>query len=304
MTKLTFSKKIKLFAIVTGILFTGGTLAAFIFCAIKDFHSFVPWAIMLPLFIFFTGISVICIREAFFSYCIFDDERGIEFYSGYSKIKKISVDSLKSFLPSSNGISISYTALKYNFPKIKTFIVSRYFKDLNLLYDWLDSHTRNIYAEEVTKSLEEFKNAHSELEDEEKGKLFIKNRKITKLLNIAGLIIAILPVACIFFNKDYLKIAFGLCAAYPVLIIILLRFFKGEIRFNVKNTEIYPSILYAFLWCSVSLMVLACAYMDMIVDLPKQFFVVAVTAFAMYLLYYFCASVSEKSMEMQRAAKY
>ena len=87
-------------------------------------------------------------------------------------------------MPVNDGIVISYKLSKYDSPKKKKIKVSSYYKDIDLLNEWLDSHTRNIYKEQVIKSIEEFREAHSELKDKEKAKLYQKNQKIAKILKI------------------------------------------------------------------------------------------------------------------------
>lgn len=303
MTKLTFPKKHKIAELVCGFLLTAGFLWGFLYFVINKLNPAVTWALMFPLFLIFSTLSVLGIREAFYAYCIFDDEAGIEFYSGYTKVKKIPVDMLDSFMPVNDGIVISYKLSKYDSPKMKKIKVSSYYKDIDLLNEWLDSHTRNIYKEQVIKSIEEFREAHSELKDKEKAKLYQKNQKIAKILKIIGIIIALLPVASIFLNVNWLKICFVVCAAYPVFLIVILRFFNGEIRFNEKTTDIQPGVFSPFMFCSASLMIIALVNMDMIYSFSKQFLAVALTALAMTILYFLCANEAEKNMGGKKAGK-
>ncbi len=303
MTKLIFSKKYRIISIACGIILTAGFLLGFLYFVINKLNPAVTWALMFPLFLMFSTLSVLSIREAFYAYCIFDDEAGIEFYSGYAKVKKIPVDMLDSFMPVNDGIVISYKLYNNNSPKVKEIKVSSYFKNIDLLYEWLDSHARNIYKEQVIKSIEEFREAHSELKDKEKAKLYQKNQKIAKILKIAGIIIALLPVASILLNVNWLKICFVVCAAYPVFLIILLRFFNGEIRFNEKTTDIHPSVFPPFLFCSASLMFIACVYIDMIYSFSKNFTLAALITLALLILYFFCANESEKNIGEKKSVK-
>ena len=106
MIKLTFSKKMKVVAVASGIFLSAAFLFGFLFFLLTEVHPAVTWGLMLPLFILSGTLSVFSVLEAFFAYCSFDDENGIEFYSGFAKVKKIPVSSLQSFLITQKGISI------------------------------------------------------------------------------------------------------------------------------------------------------------------------------------------------------
>lgn len=127
MAKLTFSKKMKVVAVLSGVFLSATFLFGFLYFLLTEVGFAVTWGIMFPLFILFGTFSVLGILEAFFAYCSFDDENGIEFYSGFGKVKKIPVSSLQSFLITQTGISILYKTLIRGIEKVKLFTVSIYF---------------------------------------------------------------------------------------------------------------------------------------------------------------------------------
>ena len=303
MTKLTFSKQMKVIAVAGGFFISALLLCGFLFFLFTELHSVTTWGVMFPLFIVFTAISVFGIREAFFAYCSFDDENGIEFYSGFTKVKKIPVSSLQAFLTTQNGISIKYKTVINGTEKIKSFTVSTDFQNLQSLNEWLDSHTHNLYAEQITQSVKEFSESHSELSDDEKGKLLQKTHMIARILKWGGAIIAVLFIAIIFFDISFIRIGFIVCAVYPILLFLIMRFSNGEIRFDVKATDLYPSLLDPFCFCSAALCLLAAAYTDRIYSLSKQLCVSLFVALIMFALYYICASKSEKEIAGKRSTR-
>ena len=86
MIKLTFSKEMKVVAVASGIFLSAVFLFGFLFFLLTEVHPAVTWGLMLPLFILSGTLSVFSILEAFFAYCSFDNENGIEFYSGFAKV--------------------------------------------------------------------------------------------------------------------------------------------------------------------------------------------------------------------------
>ncbi|MBM7024100.1 hypothetical protein [Treponema sp. Marseille-Q4523] len=303
MTKLTFSKKMKVITVAGGILLSAIFLCGFLFFLFTELRSVVTWAIMFPLFIVFAAVSVFGISEALFSYCSFDDENGIEFYSGFTKVKKIPVSSLQGFLVTERGISISYKTVINDGEKIKSLTVSAYFQNLQLLNEWLDSHTYNLYVEQVTQSVKEFTDSHCELSDDEKSRLFQKIHMVARILKWGGTIISVLFIAAIFLGRSFLYIGFIVCAAYPILLLLIMRFSNGEIRLNVKDTDVYPSLLSPFYFCSGALCLLAVVFTAQIYSLSKQLCVSAFVMLVMSFLYYICANESGKKTEEKHSTK-
>lgn len=303
MIKLTFSKKMKVVVVVSGIFLSAAFLFGFLFFLLTEVHPAVTWGLMLPLFILSGTLSVFSVLEAFFAYCSFDDENGIEFYSGFAKVKKIPVSSLQSFLITQKGISISYKTLTGGIEKIKSFTVSIYFQNLQLLYEWLDSHAHNLYVEQVAQSIKEFTESHDELPDDEKNRLLQKTYMIARILKWGGVLISILFIACIFLGRSFMHIGFIVCAAYPILLFLIIRLSNGEIRFNANNTDLYPSLLTPFCFCSVTLCILAVIYINQIYSFSKQVSVSVFVMLVMFFLYYICISESEKKIEEKRSTR-
>ena len=309
MTKITLSKKMKVFTIICAVILTAGFGWGFLYFLL--FHPFldaidgiiVTWGLMFPLFLFFSTLSVFGVLEALFFYCSFDDEQGIEYYSGAFKVKKIPVSALESFLMHQNGVTIKYITQIKGIEKVKKINISNTVKDLNLLVEWLDAHTKNLNAEQIIESIDEFKDAHSELSDDEKGKLFEKLHRVAKILKWVGIGIAVLFIGSIFLGLEYFKIGLIVCGLYPVVLIILLRFFKGGIRLNEKTNDIYPSFMGPFMFCMVALLMASIAFLGDIYSYAKQCFVSIIITAVMYVLYYFCASDSEKNIAKKRSSK-
>jgi len=303
MTKLTFSKKMKVVAVVSGIFLSATFLFGFLYFLLTEVGSAVAWGLMFLLFILFGTLSVLGILETFFAYCSFDDENGIEFYSGFGKVKKIPISSLQSFLITQKGISISYKTLIGGIEKIKSFRVSIYFQNLQSLNEWLDSHTHNLYVEQVAQFIKEFAESHDELSDDEKSRLLQKTYMIARILKWGGAILSILFIACIFLGRSFMHIGFIVYAVYPILLFLIIRFSNGEIRFNVNNTDLYPNLLAPFCFCSAVLCILAVAYIDQIYSFSKQLSVSVFVTLVMFFLYYICASKFEKKIEEKRSTR-
>lgn len=171
------------------------------------------------------------------------------------------------------------------------------------LNEWLDSHTHNLYAELIAQSIKEFAESHDELSDDEKSRLLQKTYMIARILKWGGAIISILFIACIFLGRSFMHIGFIVCAVYPILLFLIIRFSNGEIRFNVNNTDLYPSLLAPFCFCSAALCILAVAYIDQIYSFSKQFSVSVVVMLVMFFLYYICTSEFEKKIEEKRSTR-
>ena len=232
--------------IVFALVLTGGFAAGFIYFLLKCPSSSVTWVIMLPLFIAFAVISVLSILQAFFGYCSFDDETGIEFSYGFARPIKVSLFALESFYTYTDGINISYKTQKGGMDCTKKIKVPIEFEHLQLLNEWLDLHAENQYAKEVTDSVREFSEAHSELSDEKKEALFKRIHLVAKILNWTGIVIAVMLFASTFAGKTYMRAALIVCAAYPLVMLLVMKFSKGAFRLNVKETDVNPSLYSAY----------------------------------------------------------
>lgn len=287
----------KIFVLICALILSVGFTWGFVYFLFTEPRSIVTWSIIFPLFVIFISLSILSIREAFFAYCSFDNENGIELYSGIRKVKKIPVSSIDSFLIFDNGISISYRKLIKDEEKVKSLIVSNYFQNLQSLYEWLDFHARNLNMERFTQSFDEFNESHSELTNDEKNKLLQKTYLFAKILKWTGLIIAILLFASLFINRSFMKVSLIICGMYPIVLFLIMHFSNGEIRFNIKDSDLYPSLLSPFLFCSSALLLSSIIFFDQIYSFPKQFCISTLIAIIMFLFYYVCASKSERKME-------
>ena len=303
MTKLTYSKKIKIFVLICALILSIGFSWIFLYFLFTEPRSLVTWSIIFPCFVLFISLSVISIREAFCSYCSFDDEKGIELYSGIKKIKKLPVSSIDSFFVFDNGISISYKKVIKGEEKVKSFTVSNYFQNLQSLYEWLDSHARNFYKEQLTQSFEEFNEAHSELTNHEKNKFLQKAYFLAKILKWTGAIIAILLFASLFINKSFMKVSLIVCGIYPFFLFLIMRFSNGAIRFNTKKSDLYPSLLSPFCFCSAALLYSSTLFLDQIYSYFKQLCISGLIALIMFLFYYTSACKSEKQTGEKKSSR-
>ncbi len=281
--------------IVFALVLTGGFAAGFIYFLLKCPSSSVTWVIMLPLFIAFAVISVLSILQAFFGYCSFDDETGIEFSYGFARPIKVSLFALESFYTYTDGINISYKTQKGGMDCTKKIKVPIEFEHLQLLNEWLDLHAENQYAKEVTGSVREFSEAHSELSDEKKEALFKRIHLVAKILNWTGIAIAVMLFASTFAGKTYMRAALIVCAAYPLVMLLVMKFSKGAFRLNVKETDVNPSLYSAFMWCSISLALIGISLLDQIYSIPRMIFTSALVTLLVMGLYWLCSCDAEKN---------
>ena len=126
---------------------------------------------------------------------------------------------------------------------------------------------------------------------------------IARILKWGGVLISILFIACIFLSRSFMHIGFIVCAAYPILLFLIIRLSNGGIRFNANNTDLYPSLLTPFCFCSVTLCILAVIYINQIYSFSKQVSVSVFVMLVMFCLYYICISESEKKIEEKRSTR-
>ena len=294
MTKLTFSKARKIFISIFAFAMTGGSGAGFFILLFKDADSLITWAAIFPLFIALTAISFLGIRQTFFAYCSFDDEAGMEFYYGIGKPLKIPLSALSDFYPLPDGISISCTVNKNGKKHKKMLRVPADFQQIQLLYEWLNEHAANTFMEEVKVSAQEFSEEHSVLSDEEKNQLLKKNWAVAKLFDWTGIAIAIFFFVSIFLGGQIKKIAFCICASYPLLLLMAARFSNGNIRFISRRSDVCPGLFWSFFYCSIALSASAFLYLDSVYSIQKMMAVSAVSVIFAASLYVALAADAEK----------
>ena len=210
MTKLTFSKKTKILTLAAGIMLSLAFLFGFVFFIVSKSPIAVSWGLMFPLFLLFFTLSLCGIREAFFSYCLFDDEKG--------KVLK------------------------------------------------------NLYF-------------------------------IARILKWSGALIAVFFAASLFLSVKLIPFAFIICAGYPILLFLIMFFAKGEIRFNAKDTDLYPNIFSPFCYCSASLCIMSVSFVKYVYSFSKLFSTCTIIMVITFFLYFLCASKAEKNISKKLSGK-
>ena len=115
-------------------------------------------------------ISIFGIRMAFSVYVLFADNIGLVYYNSFTK-KTISISELCGYSKTENGILVFYkksTDTKVTLPYAS---FSNYFKDLNLLTDWISKHSlvsepmdENQFWEIISLSLENSENYDEQID--------------------------------------------------------------------------------------------------------------------------------------------
>ena len=115
-------------------------------------------------------ISIFGIRMAFSVYVLFSDNIGLVYYNSFTK-KTISISELCGCKKTENGIVVFYkksTDTKITLPSAS---FSNYFKNLNLLADWISKHSlvsepmdENQFWEIISLSLENSENYDEQLD--------------------------------------------------------------------------------------------------------------------------------------------
>lgn len=194
--------------------------------------------ILIPISIIFFPLSVLAIRDVLVSKVIITDS----FISSKTAVsfRELRVEEISGFKSEDNYIHV-YPS-KRSFKKKLKF--SKYLSNIHEIERWLYNHSENIELIEEEKEINDFyRNSEHGFSDVEKKHKLQKATKTTKIVNTTSVLFTI---AIIFF-KEYKLINSIILISIPILIIGVVFYFKGLIKFGDKEegeTTIYPSVFW------------------------------------------------------------
>lgn len=138
-----------------------------------------------------------------------------------------------------------------------------------------------LYADgQALEDLRAIENRYKDIDYAQVQKSLVKAERIAKTLNLIGIL---LGISVNVFHTAY-RLTVFLCAAYPVVMLFLLHFSNGWIRFDKKGNSIYPSIALSLIACTFGLAWRMLAVYS-IIDVKKLFFIAAVFYSAYFILF-------------------
>lgn len=126
-----------------------------------------------------------------------------------------------------------------NNKKIK---ISKYFEDWLEIKDWLGSNFPNLDIIEKNREEQEIlNNQEYGWSAKEREENLAKAKKTAKILNWSGGIIAIVTLLLM----NHYKYTILLCVIYPLICLIIIKYYKGLIKIDDRKHTVYPSVLWA-----------------------------------------------------------
>lgn len=308
MEKLTYSGKAKVLSVLAAIFVTSlfGGLTIYFFVAYGSGKSFVPLISIFPVFILVLVFSIFSLLETFRSYLVYD-ENGIEYYSGYSAVKKIRPNEIVAMSLLNEFVRVLYK--KSGEKKTKSIRVSKHIKNYNAFLEWLSERTSDPIIDKVVDDynnevVDFTKNRYGNLSKEEQENIIKRARFIVKILNSVSYLFFIAFFVGLYTKKIgssfIMRISLLSLVAYGLFLILTLKLSRGTIKFTSKTLSIYPSISHAFLIASLPLCIMAFAIMSQLCAYKNLVLMTIVADVVLYLLYYICSdkeAASSKSIK-------
>ena len=250
MEKLTYSGKAKVLSVLAAIFVTSlfGGLTIYFFVAYGSGKSLVPLISIFPVFILVLVFSIFSLLETFRSYLVYD-ENGIEYYSGYSAVKKIRPNEIVAMSLLNEFVRVLYK--KSGEKKTKSIRVSKHIKNYNVFLEWLSERTSDPI---IDKAVDDYnnevidftKNRYGNLSKEEQENIIKRARFAVKILNCVSYLFLIAFFVGLYTKKIgssfIMRISLLSLASYGLFLILTLKISKGTIKFTSKQLSIYPSI--------------------------------------------------------------
>ncbi|UGS21141.1 hypothetical protein [Flavobacterium cyclinae] len=121
--------------------------------------------------------------------------------------------------------------------------LSNYYENRNELHDWLIWNYKNLNELEIIQEKQEILSKQDlGWTIEERESKFLKYKRLAKILNWSGGIIAI-GTTLLLKTSDYIIL---LCIVYPIFCLLAILFSKGLLTLDERNEAVYPSVFWAF----------------------------------------------------------
>ena len=121
--------------------------------------------------------------------------------------------------------------------------LSNFYENRNELQDWLIWNYKNLNELEIIQEKQEILSKQDlGWTIEERESKFSKYKRLAKILNWSGSIIAIVTILLLK-KSDYVVL---LCIVYPIFCLLAILFSKGLLTIDERNEAVYPSVFWAF----------------------------------------------------------
>ncbi|PQJ77690.1 hypothetical protein [Polaribacter porphyrae] len=194
----------------------------------------------IPFSIIFLPLSILGIRDVLISKVIIA-ENSITSITAISS-RKLRIEEIQGFKRGRNYIHVH--PKKRVFKKKLKFSI--FFKNVDEILVWLSKNSNDLDAIEEENEIDDFyRNSEYGFSNAEKEGKLKSAKKVAKIINITSVLITISTI----FFKEYKMISAWVLIAIPIIIICIVFYFKGLIKFADKEEDevtIYPSIFWGF----------------------------------------------------------
>lgn len=158
--------------------------------------------------------------------------------------------------------------------------LSNYYENRNELQDWLIGNYKNLNELEIIQEKQEILSKQDfgwTIEERESN--FLKYKRLAKILNWSGSIIAIVTILLLK-KSDYVVL---LCIVYPIFCLLAILFSKGLLTIDERNEAVYPSVFWAF-FAPTSVIFLRALMYFKIYNYDNVWLLTAVIAFSFFFI--------------------
>ncbi|OYU96343.1 MAG: hypothetical protein CFE21_08070 [Bacteroidetes bacterium B1(2017)] len=183
------------------------------------------------------AILILAIIDAYYGKFVIAEDK--VYTKGIFNNKELYLDEISGYREENKHIIIETNAL--NRKQIK---ISTYYGNTGDILLWLSYYYKNLDAELIDIEKEEIlNNPHFGWTEEERAQKLHLAQSISTILNIVGFIVG---VWLLFYPKPYQPLMFG-ALLIPLLVIGIIKYFKGLIKLNEKEKSAYPSLTLALI---------------------------------------------------------
>jgi hypothetical protein len=158
--------------------------------------------------------------------------------------------------------------------------LSNFYENRNELQDWLIWNCQNLNELEIIQEKQEILSKQDlgwTIEERESN--FLKYKRLAKILNWSGGIIAI-GTTLLLKTSDYIIL---LCIVYPIFCLLAILFSKGLLTIDERNEAVYPSVFWAF-FAPTSVVFLRALMYFKIYNYDNVWLLTAVIAFSFFFI--------------------
>jgi hypothetical protein len=237
-----------------------------------DINLEVYYWFLLPLSV--TMLFVIIVAFVNTIYGKFVIEKNKIYTTGLFNNKQIYFDDIKGY-----RITEHFTFIESRNDKTRIKL-SNFYENRNELQDWLIWNYKNLNELEIMQEKQEIlSNQDLGWTIHERESNFLKYKRLAKILNWSGSIIAIVTILLLK-KSDYVIL---LCIFYPIFCLLAILFSKGLLTIDEREEAISPSVFWAF-FAPTSIVFLRALMYFKTYDYENVWFLTAVIAFCFFFI--------------------